>query len=195
MGTPQIPKTQQDALPLQTIAGALAGDIQVVGNALTRYWSPSVTGINGAKRVNIGAGASFILTSFLDVRGCNQFQAIMVRTAITVTGDDTTRFRMFLQYRAGGSGGIQPIALNASLSNLTFFPVLGTCTPDAGGGGYPQSIPLIAALGFSNNFLNATTAEAGAKVIGTDVRFLFLWDALNPGDPNQSWDLHLWGAT
>jgi hypothetical protein len=195
MGTPQIPKTQQDALPLQTIAGALAGDIQVVGNALTRYWAPSVTGISGSFRTNIGASASFILSNFLDVRGCNQFQAIMVRNALTVTGDDTTRFRMFLQYRAGGTGGVQPIALNASLSNLTFYSVVGTCTPDAGGGGYPQSIPLTQALGFSNNFLNAATAEAGVKTIGTDVRFLFVWDALNPGNINQSWDLHLWGAT
>lgn len=86
MPTPRIPINQQDAFPILTIDQTAApGDIQVVGGTITRYYSPSVLGVNNIQ-MGLPAGdgwgtadIGWVRTAPLDLRGMSSFVAILTR--------------------------------------------------------------------------------------------------------------------
>jgi hypothetical protein len=78
VATPQIPKTQQDALPLLTIASATGGDVQLLGNSITRFWTSA--SLNLGNGTNVAPGTVFQSAS-LDVRGCSRFAFVIKRVA------------------------------------------------------------------------------------------------------------------
>jgi hypothetical protein len=73
MAFAQVPKNQQDALPLETILEATQpSDIKIVGNRIIRIWNSTASGVNGQSS-NVanpqdGAGA-FLETNQIDLTG------------------------------------------------------------------------------------------------------------------------------
>src|SRR5689334_8749978 len=77
-----IPKRQQDALPLQTIAQANAGAIVDFGDSPARFWDATALAINGIARSTIATSAGtyyFLATPYLDLRGLNFFGLLVDR--------------------------------------------------------------------------------------------------------------------
>jgi hypothetical protein len=99
MGTPQIPKTQQDALPLQTIGDAIATNadtVTFIGNVIIKKWGPASTGINGQSS-NVAdptglAGHSYLLSNWLDFTGMTRFTAYLGVTITAAGGNATTNW-------------------------------------------------------------------------------------------------------
>lgn len=111
MTTPQIPKTQQDALPIQTIAAANSGDIQVVGNTISKFWSGPA--LNMGNSVSEAANFSYY-SNQLDVRGCWRFALVLTYTTTGAIWPAITTLNLFWLY--GSSGGLFPTLVTPGVS-------------------------------------------------------------------------------
>jgi hypothetical protein len=92
MAQPQIPKTQQDALPLITVGDAIAqaaDTVTIIGSTIIKKWGPAATGINGSQDSNIAdpttAGQVYLLTNWLDFSGMTRF-TVALATQIPIGG-------------------------------------------------------------------------------------------------------------
>jgi hypothetical protein len=185
MGTPQIPKTQQDALPILTIAQASAGDIQLLGNSITKFWSSAALNMPFS---NISTG-SIAYSSTLDVRGCTKF-ALVVKRTFTVDGADV--IKPFVIY--GDSGGSFPAAAD-------IFTILGSTNPYLSTSSFSINVagpsPLIVAFTWGDGTSGWVSPGAGTVgvgiAIGTSVR-VALTNSV-PTSANRTFSVELWGAS
>lgn len=186
----KTPNYQLWALPLQDAATAAAGgDIVILGNTITRYWSPTVLGINAVSMVDDGTGHFYLLTGFLDVRGCRSFVLMVRRTisdssaqpAIAAAANPNLRY----QYRF--SNAENPPAFYAGGDNFKMVLTLNAVTAQfpAIGAGESQTI-------FQSWDLAGGNASPSIT-IGTDVRFQLYSSTNNPGALNQ-WTVAMWGS-
>lgn len=186
------PQNQLDALPLLTAAQAAApGQVQIIGNTLTRYWDPGTLGVNGILPVADANGFLYITTAFLDTRGCAAFAFLLRRQssagALAAQGAGT---QLGFQYRFNvnetpplSKGATQNlVACGASLISSTTvnWPAMQSANElqDAFysiGHGQPNSL----------------TTTAGGGIMGTDVRF-FLYFPIAPV-ANSLFSMSVWG--
>jgi hypothetical protein len=96
--TGAVPINQINALPLlSTSQLAFGGTVSVIGGAINRYFSPDVTGINGAAgNMNVadgdpsgvaGIGSNILRSNLLDARGCCRF-TVLVGVKMPAIGED-----------------------------------------------------------------------------------------------------------
>jgi len=133
----KMPQNQLDALPLID-AGTVAnsGDVQILGNRITRYWSPTALGLSGAAFVSDGGagGGTVLATPFLDVRGCRAF-TILLRRINVLLAAALPDFFLWGQYRFStgevplfdGSGDRLTYLEGYLVNNITIsFPAMQT---------------------------------------------------------------------
>jgi hypothetical protein len=187
----KIPQNQLDALPLTDAATAAAGgDIVVLGNTISRYWSPTVTGINGTPFANDANGFPVIVSNFLDVRGCRTFTMLMRRAFVGV-GIALANFSAFAQYRF--STGETPLTSLGATQNaqLLAMNLLGNCNNPLTFGAFQnanevQTIAIPFDLG-----QETSTGNNGPKIVGTDVRIVFV--ATGAIAATNTFFLAMWG--
>ena len=117
----KTPQNQLDALPLLTPdTAAQGGDIFIVGQSVTRYFSPAALGIVEATRVADPdeAGSTLILSNQIDLRGMNSLQVVITRLAL-LAGNDEFNVTLSLIMQLKNSGG---------LFSRTGVPGTGQCT-------------------------------------------------------------------
>jgi hypothetical protein len=190
VGTPQIPQNQQDALPLATIATALGGDVQIIGTALTRYFSHLALGSPTFVAVSTGG---MLRTPTLDLRGCNRF-AFVVKRSFFGGGDLANNLTFGIVY--GFSDGTFP-----TNANLFAHIAADTMREDFRMSGYNLAVgepnPMVFAFAWGdpsgawNKSPGNQTAPYGA-FIGQSIQ-MYLMDAVAP-NPNQTFNVELWGA-
>jgi hypothetical protein len=196
----KIPQNQLDALPLPTDTTSNGGEVYNVGNTMVRYWSPSDTGIGGvALTVDPGDAISaktYLLTNWLDVRGCSAFQGVLTRKVQeSVPGagdaaaqDSVTPFVMNSQYKSGT--GVQPPTGVLGITLAGASP-LSTITPVAKPAAlaYPWTYVTSRGLQFA-----AVNPSLLIGVLGFNVR---LWFSRNAPTvyPGELYTLELWGTS
>jgi hypothetical protein len=158
-----LAQNQVDSLPLITATDAAAPDaIFLVGQKITKLWTPTTTLINGS---NYGAdpddaAGSALFTPFLDVRGCNEFVAIMVCTVPNIGSTESgVAQTLIIQYRTPG-GIIQPHSGNPGA--VVFSGAAGR-TPEMILGTFPTDY--IFTFGWAN--------PGGAVTMSSDMRLWF----------------------
>lgn len=184
MGTPKIPINQQDALPLLTTdAASLPGDIQLVGNSLTRYWSPSVLGM-GSNFVAIpNGGASFWMRSnVLDVRGCCSF-ALLIKRSYVVGGDVQKTVQAYVLYQFS-DGTDEDLVVPNNYHRAAGNDIVW---------GVGAQNPNVATVAWRNSSIATTGCGAVMATVGTRVRVaLRSIDAVNA---NQTYSCELYGSS
>lgn len=181
MANAKIPINQQNALPILTIdQTASPGDMQIIGNTMTKFWSSSVLGgfvTNG--------GASLWLSPQLDVRACSRFAIVMKRT---YSVDRTNSGFLFVDYAFsdGTANSAATIASNPGSQLLRigswslplalpspFVFAFQWTDPGAvtGTGAGPGANPYGATLGTNIRFC-ITNAQ---PIVGTDTIVLEMW--------------------
>lgn len=194
MATGPIPNNQQNALPLQTISQALAGSVQFFGTKLTRYFSPTDLGINGASAVTDGGtGFVYLVTPFLDLRGTSKY-AMTVRVVNAAIRVALPAMYILMQYRMGSAdvpptsysnGGGLAFSLNSQISVMGSGTIIFAATT---AGGEQQT--------FTQTWESSgPTGQNGAlaTAIGSDVRF-FLNFSTNPVAAANAFTAQLWAS-
>lgn len=110
MPAQKVPENQLAALPLMTAdVNANPGEYYIVGNSLIRFWSKENLNINAVALADdpYSSGTyTYLVTNWLDVRGCSAFQGVLTRSVSVVGSDSVTPIKMYSQYRS--QAGIQP---------------------------------------------------------------------------------------
>jgi hypothetical protein len=194
----KIPQNQLNALPLTDAATAAAGgDIVVLGSAITRYWSPTVLGVSGARRTGPEAVSGYfaLVTPYLDVRGCSQFVVLLQRNGGTGVGAIGTSATCSFQYRFATTD-TQPFGQNGGVGDNAIGK------SNVGGGAIPfpsvaaQPLPQYNVRAFS---LAVVTGSAGvSNMIGTDVRIIIDWSTTDPevgAGGTVFFSIAMWGAS
>jgi hypothetical protein len=186
------PQNQIDALPIITVAAAAsAGDIQVVGGIMTKFFNPAATGISSVATGTDGTNI-FIASSFLDLRGLRAFSAIMSRT---IQGGGaavaTPAMGLMLQWRLSATDnppttltGNAPefVAMQQINNNAVTWPAIGA--------GETQR----AAVGWEVSDTAGVSTKVSPATIGSDVRLLMWWST-NPVGATNRFTLQLWGSS
>ncbi len=171
MAAPQIPKTQQDALPLQTIGDAIATPADTVtflGNTIIKKWSPASTGINGQSS-NVAdpsglAAHAFLMTNWLDFSGMTRFTAILGVTINSAGGNIATNWVVRVI-------GASVVAAGVVVEPVPFgTPDIRNLTGTYGASAYPQvgSLNVILLTGLATFPTNAS-ATCGWMIGGPSV--------------------------
>lgn len=183
MAIPRIPINQQDAFPILTVEQtASPGDIQLVGNTLTRYFSPAIMNINNIV-MTAGAGGEdggalgFMRSNALDLRGCRAFAMVLTRILAANQADPGEQVKVYAEvvnYQSTFQPGSFPSLLNtikvgaitlgtqgntAGTQIVAFAWVNGSLTSGVGGGANtPQmcTIGLLCRFYFWSNINPAT---------------------------------------
>jgi hypothetical protein len=196
----KTPVNQLNALPLVTAdATANPGDVLVVGGTVTRFWSPTNTGINGASFAGDpdDTSALAIFSNFFDVTGCNRFQMVLSRIADTLANDTAAdvaavAITLLVQYRALG---VNP--RTGSPVGTTDSWQVGAVTPRGGNNlpvgqrTYPMTQVIVKNFGLAND--NPSAGATQGTMMGTDCR-LWLRATAAPGT-GITYSVSLWGST
>jgi len=179
----KIPQNQLDALPLlDADIAAAGGEIQIIGNQLTKFWASSVLAFPAAWVAHPVSG-SFLLSAQLDMRAVSRFSLIGKRTFVA-GGDVAQTFQFYLLYGMS-DGTFELITDNAALRHRMIIDItipIGTPTPFvfsclwADGAG--------ASLG--------TGAGSSIATVGARVKLCITNTILN--NANQTYAFELWGA-
>jgi hypothetical protein len=184
------PVNQLNALPLITATAAAAdGDINIVGGAITRYWSAAITGVNGATPSIDANGFRVLPTNFLNVTGCARFACIVQRFSGIDQAAALASMGLQLQYRFNKvttpptSNTVDPRAV------IAMFPILTTriIFPSILAGAFQTSISCWS--------IDSSVGSGGTIVpgmIGSDVRLVAEWST-NPVAANNLFEITLWG--
>lgn len=184
MAAGKTPQNQLDALPLISAENVANPDVvEVVGNVMSKFWSPSTLGINGINRINdpFTVGNSLFLTPYLDARGVDTFVFLVTRTALNAAGDDVVAMSIFTQYRVGG---VDPATGNRGANES---PQLLLINFAALGGPFPQDATFN--RGFSNK---GPLSTQPAAALGSDLRFWFRWTVGAQPAGNQTFTIRIW---
>jgi hypothetical protein len=183
VGTPQIPKTQQDALPIQTIAQASSGDIQIVGNTMTRFWSSTVLNM-GAEVSEQGVFNHY--SNQLDVRGCNSFTLVVKR--VTGANAQAAVANVALYWLYGSSDGVFPSL--AAVPSLSTYPRMNATN---GWGALGVTSTDVQQLSWTNGGVQPTNySGAGMATVGTSFKIvLSLSVAISAA---ESYTFEMWGG-
>lgn len=192
MGSQAIPKLQQNALPLQTIAQANAGTVVDFGQSQARFWDALTLGVNGVAPATVNTKVCLV-TGYLDVRGLSHF-AFTLRRQWTGggAGPALTACTLGFQYRQGVAdapsasyvvgGGIND-AMNAIVS-VTSGSVIFPATT----GAEFQTAPWA-----WDPSVGSGLATSQGTMIGYDVRLIVSW-ATNPVAATNLFTAWLWGS-
>jgi len=160
-----VPQNQIDALPIITPdAAAAAGDLQIVGGSISRFWSPATLGLNGVAATASG-GVFFLATPYLDVSGCTRFAMFISRFNAVGDAIALTSTTVLAQYRLlkTSTPALTPVdqSVNSYVSlissNIGFPAILAGATQNA--------VPT-----WSPEAPTGSSANARPMVVGTDVR-------------------------
>lgn len=183
LGIGATPQSQLDALPLITAADAAAPSAYaIVGGKLSRYWNPAAAGVVAANFIADPdlAGASFMVSNYLDFTGMNQYVALLVATIPNAGTTDAAAVTLRIQYRTP-TGAVQP---RSGTVGQGLFTVVATRTPNYGLlGVYPTDY--IVAYNWANS--------QGGVTMGSDSRLWFSRDAVVP-KAGQLYNLHVWAC-
>lgn len=185
MAEPNLPQNQLDSLALRTATAAAIGDSIVIGNTLTRYWSPAVLGM-GSNFVDLPiSGGSALVSAAINVAGCASFCLVMARTVNNAAGDVAEVMDLYHTY--GHSNGSYE-NLDVSLTNRRrMFTQLAI----PGALGAPPRTDIFSCT-FNNGVLQAGGWGSGVSFIGQNVKVAIRRTAVS--NPNQSYSCELWGA-
>ena len=206
-GIATIPQTQQDALPLLSIAQATSpSQVTVMGGTVSSYWSPTALGINGQspQLFPITAGSIYYLaTPFLDLRGMSWFTLLLERFATT---DNATSplalpfaFTLNAQYRAGPTD-TPPIVLEVTpgtvSTNLSGYVGLGPIAGLQNFGASTNGVRQRQAISFGATFASPAGSEP-QLAMGTDARLIVFWSTNNPlpAHDTSTFTAYLWGQS
>jgi hypothetical protein len=190
MAVQKVPQNQLSALPLQTADTASnPGDVYIIGNTMVRYWSKTNTGINARALADdpMGTGVyTYMVTNWLDVRGCSAFQGVLTRAVDAVGNDSVTNIIMYAQYQS--ASGAQP---PTGLTGVTLGGALATITPVAKPAAlaYPWTYVTARSLQFA-----AVNPVLNVGVMGFNVRLWFsrVTASIYAG---ELYSLELWGTS
>lgn len=187
----KIPQNQLNALPLTDAATAAAGgDIVVLGNSISRYWSPVTTGVNASVFANDANGFPVMVSNFLDVRGCRSF-VLLLRRAFTGVGIALANITCTYQFRF--SSGETPLTSLGATQNVGFLAM--NVLPGLNVISFPafQNANEVQTHAFPFDTGQETaTGFSGTKVIGTDVRFVYT--ATGAIAATNTFSLAIWGS-
>jgi hypothetical protein len=189
MGVQKLPQNQIAALPLMTADNASnPGDVYIIGNTMVRYWNPLNTGINGIPLADDPQGSgvyTYMVTKWLDVRGCSAFQGVLTRTASNAGNDPAVNKNiiMYSQYQSGT--GAQP---PTGLTGVTLGGALYTIIP-VNGSAWPWTYVTARGLQFA-----AVNPSLLVGVIGFNVRLWFSRVNANVF-AGETFSLELWGTS
>jgi hypothetical protein len=136
----KLPGTQLDAIPLIDASQVGdAGELEIIGGRVTKYWRPAATGINRTAmsldpQPN-AFGRLLLLSNWLDVRGCSTFQLVMTRDALNLANDIVHGIGMYVQYR--DSAGNVGRTGDAGTQTQTQMGSFTTIQKPASAGAYP----------------------------------------------------------
>lgn len=190
MTVQKVPQNQLAAFPLMTAdVAANPGEYYIIGNSMVRFWSKENTNINAQALGNDpgGPGAyTYLLTNWLDVRGCSAFQGVLTRTVGAVGNDSVTNIKMYAQYRSQ-SGFLPP----TGLTGVTLGGELSTIIPVAKPAAlaYPWTYVTARSLQFA-----AVNPVLNVGVMGFNVRLWFsrVTASIYAG---EIYSLELWGTS
>jgi hypothetical protein len=189
------PVNQYNALPINTVdVQAAAGDIQVVGGTISKFWSPAILGINGVNASTV-AGSVLLASAYIDATGCSRYTGLLRRTNAVGDAANRAAFFVYVQYRltkvatpAAAIAGDQQTRIgkiNCISTGLVF---------ETNGAG--TAIDETAAFTWSSEAPTGSSGNARPLVIGTDCRIIIDWStAANPPGANDFFQFQLWGQT
>ena len=193
----KIPQNQLDALPLvDADSVGDPGELQIIGNTMTRFWSGAASGINNIVRIADPdePATSMLLSNYLDVRGCSKIQLVVTRRVDTSGGgtdEDNITLSILVQYqnaagvnqRTGGGAGLGT-TYAAQLGTITYRSAL------TAGLALPVTFVMTRGLAMAND--NPATPNAPIVMVGFRVRVWLRWTVgLNAA---QFFTLEIWGA-
>ena len=103
MSSQLLPVTQIEALPVQTIAGTVSGDVYQIGNRVVRYFDPPrLWGDTVLDNVIVGAPNRFwfLATPWLDLSCCTLVEFMLCLTTKAVS-PPAFAGTLYVQYRTG----------------------------------------------------------------------------------------------
>lgn len=199
MAIGRTPLNQLNALPLQDAdTNAAGGEISVVGGSFCRYFSPTVLQINGAVLSSVAVGINtyrFIVTPYLDLRGCSKFQFLLRRNVVTTTAALLGTPQLSFRTRMGASDApgivwINGNAINESMSGASYVnTVTPLAFPAAGAGGNNQQSLRTWAADEIQGF-GGTAAS-----IGSDSRLCVDWGLTDPVIGDSTFTAQLWASS
>jgi hypothetical protein len=174
-----LAQNQVNRLPMITATDAAAPDVVTfVGQKAVKLWLPATLGINGTNYVGDpdDAAGSMLLSSYLDVRGCNEFLALLVCNVPNIgSTEGAVAQSLMLQYRtvvpsiAPHSGNIGTTLFSSGAGRV---PTMST---------FPDTF--IMSFGWAN--------PGGAVTLSKDMR---LWFRRTIGARGQqTYTCYLWG--
>lgn len=187
------PQNQLDALPIITVAAAAsAGDIQVVGGVMTKFFNQAATGVGGIATGGDGTNI-FIATAFLDLRGLRAFSCIMSRS-IAGGGAAVATPAMTLMFQQRLSPTDVP-PTTIGIGNFTEF--CGIQQIDSTAVTWPaiQAGEIQrAVVGWEVSDTAGISTKVSPASIGSDCRLLMWWST-NPVGATNRFTLQLWGSS
>lgn len=199
MGIGKTPQNQLNALPLiDADTASSPGEIQLIGNTMTRYWNATAMGCSSVTAINnpedsTPPGARTISSGWLDVRGCNNFSLMCKRRALdAAAAADVAIAVIYLQY---WYSSVEIPLRDPTKINNTGTVKLGTMQFVA-----PAAAPPCDAY-FVHAFANGVPSAYGMgplsgpydMAIGYGVRFWLSWNTTTL--LNQLWSLVMWGSS
>jgi len=191
--TGKTPQNQLDALPLTDAAtAAQGGDIVILGNSISRYWSPTVLAVNGIGFTTDPNGFFYLPTAFLDVRGCRSFAMLLRRINTTALPQlALPSMTVYMQYRFS-NGEVPLISLGAIQNQRYIAAAQINSIPIVFPTMQVQSEVQTAFRGWNTGQEGGGAGEVQSQSLGTDVRF-FILSATAPTAPN-TFSMALWGS-
>jgi len=191
MAEPRIPANILNGLPLVTATTAAdPGDIQIVGNTLTKQWSPSQLGISDTARTvdpDTGGGA-LLLSNYLDVRGCSAFVFLLAFNIKTAAGIEVgpQAYNLYMHYRTGPAG----IAQRTGSYGTSWTPLCAQMTVSPNTDAVFPRTDLMALV-----WSNVSNAVGPGKGVGTDARVWIRLVGFGASNPvNLTFTAYMWGA-
>jgi len=187
MAIPKVPQNQIAALPLIDFnTSAAGGDVIILGNSITRFWSATVLGMPG-NFVNIAGGASELRSNVLDVTGCSRF-VLLVTATIGIGGYAGQTIEPHIQFQ--NSAGLSEVNTSAATTpNSTRRRAQNLVLPDRA---TPWS-GLFSCTWNDTGIVLAGGAGNGLATVGARCMVVLKRGvALNV---NESYSCELWGAS
>lgn len=204
MADPNIPKNQQDAFPILTIAGATAPQTTtVIGGQVQKYWGPTDTGVNGVNTTTDANGHIFVVTNYLDLSGCCNGTMMIKRDNSIVNAPVVANGFIRFQYRTSKATTMPTSNLLGGV-NFNLQNACGMTTLEATGRVFA------AVVGTRTDFQYITvtwgpSATPGTPVIspvtiGSDMRIFFSFNSAqgaltNAPTANDFWSIAIWGSS
>jgi len=186
-----MPQNQIDALPLFSAdTAAKGGIISIFAGSFTRYLDGPTTGINGSAFATDANGLVFIVSDFMDLRGCRSF-AILLRRAFVGVGALLQGINVWVQYRFTTAEvpltSFAPAAANQEYLGMFLL------------GFQPITFPAFGAAGqVQTSYRGWNTAQASGvggmpQSLGTDCRLVLIANGAIAA--TNTFTMTLWGAS